>query len=176
MTHVNLGGLSLQHDALTGGFLAPEDLPDPGISPIDFHITNPPDLGTLKESFAIIAEQNEPKVSTDLFERIRTNINKAFDSAREERETLGGKSLDLEKSINEQIDVRESQRAETFGFIDKINTRISDELIKLGDTTKDSGGKPFGFISDFVNNPILLGLGTTGLIVGGIVLILLLKK
>ena len=146
---------------------------DPNVSALEFFIANPPDLGTLKDSFALIAAQNEPKVSTDLFDRIRTNIAQALDTARDERTSIGEFALNIDTSLNKQIAIREAQRAETFDFIRKIEDRISAQLVDLGETTKGESGNPFEFITD---NPLLSGLSVGVLAVGGIVLLLLLRK
>jgi len=175
MTHFGV----IQHSSLTGGLLEGTGTiaPDPNVSPLDFFRLNPPDLGTLKESFNLITQFNEPKVSTDLFDRIRTNIASAFTSAREERTNLGEASVDISNALNRQIAIRESQRAETLGIIDRINERLTQQVTDLGKNLPGGDINPIdGIVKFFTDNPILSGFSLGSLAVGGIVLLLLLRK
>jgi len=168
MTHFGV----IQHSSLTGGFLESFGL-SPEIStksPIDVIKESGFDLGSLKLAFDTIRIQNKPKVSFDLFDRVRENLSGAFQIAGEQRELLGQASVDISKALGEQVTIRETQRAETLGLIGEINKRLSGQVTALGETGK--GLDPLKFLTD---NPLLLGLSAGGIAVGAIVLIILLK-
>jgi len=59
-------------------------------------------------------------------------------------------------------------------FVSSINERLSGQVTSLGESVSQVGdGDPFQFIKD---SPFLSGIGTGGLIVGGIALLLLLRR
>lgn len=99
---------------------------------------------------------------------------------------IGGALNTLSLGLNEQINVRETQRTETnsaiqmlAGSVEEVNARISQQLQQLGQAVSQTaeGGKtninPFAFLTE---NPLFAGIGVGGLAVGGIVLLLLLRR
>jgi len=96
---------------------------------------------------------------------------------------LGEASNNLSTAINEQITIRENQRAtdnEAAQNRQIAQTSINEGFTtSLGDLTKSLGdiGKggfdPIKFLTD---NPIIGGIGIGGLLVGGVVLLVVLKS
>lgn len=92
---------------------------------------------------------------------------------------LGNASVDISKALSEQDSKVQEQFRQLTDFLNSFNERVSGQLIDLGGSVSDASAaatesnNPLGFIFD---NPLLFGLGTGGLVVGGIVLILLLKR
>ena len=98
---------------------------------------------------------------------------------------LGKASIDISTALNNNIQIREDQRAETFGAINgladivgSINERLSKQVTELGQSVTDvskaqDGDNPLSFLT---KNPLLFGLGTGGLIAAGVAAFILLKR
>ena len=94
---------------------------------------------------------------------------------------LGQASVDISKALTEQS----SQVQEQFGSLNQwltdFQAQVSSQLTQLGGSVtdasnaagQDNGSNPLGFLFE---NPLFLGLGVGGLAVGGIALLLLLKR
>jgi len=95
---------------------------------------------------------------------------------------LGEASKDITDALNEQITIRENQRAidqEAFTNQQILQTSINEGFTNaLGDISKgfsDIGKGGFDPIKFFTDNPLIGGIGIGGLLVGGVVLLVLLK-
>lgn len=96
---------------------------------------------------------------------------------------LGEASIDISTALNEQITIRETQRAldqEALNnqqiFTEALNERLSTQVSGIGESLSNigqGGFDPIGFLTD---NPIIGGIGIGGIAVGGIALVLLLKR
>jgi len=99
---------------------------------------------------------------------------------------LGQASLDISAALNEQIVIREDQRAETFGvintlanFIGEINQRLSGQAVDLGAAVQDvsntqAAGDGGGFFDGFslpTFNDIKTPLIIAGLALGALIVI-----
>lgn len=166
--------------SLTGGFLESFGLSPtvPTQSPIEFFRANLPDLGALTQSFATITQAAQPTISAGLFERVRQNISEALQLGRTQRVQLGEAAVDISQALSEQVAIREEQLARTQEAIRNqqiattaINERLSAQVTELGESFK--GFDPIKFFTD---NPVFAGLGIGGLLVGGVVLLLLLRR
>ena len=109
--------------------------------------------------------------------------NSFFDVTRFNLIGLGEASLDISKALNENITIREQQRAidiETVSNqqiqINQLNERLSRQVQELGEALKNIGSGGFDIIKFFTDNPIFAGIGIGGLAVGGVVLFLVLKR
>ena len=97
---------------------------------------------------------------------------------------LGQASVDISSALSEQIAIREQQRVQTneaianqAARIGQINERVSTQLTQLGNSLKNIGsGQGFEPLKFLTDNPLLGGIGVGGLAVGGIVLLLLLRR
>jgi len=95
---------------------------------------------------------------------------------------LGQASQEISSALNQQIQIREQQRAvdqESVRNQQILQTSINEQFTSsLGDLSKSLGdlGKggfdPIGFFTD---NPLIGGIGIGGLLVGGVVLLVLLR-
>ena len=95
---------------------------------------------------------------------------------------LGFASLDISKALNEQVTIRENQLARTQESIRNnqiLQTNVNESFTKtLGDISKslsDIGKGGFDPIKFFTDNPLIGGIGIGGLLVGGVVLLVVLK-
>ena len=96
---------------------------------------------------------------------------------------LGQASIDISTALNEQIAIRERQRIidtqalqNTQLAIGQINERLSTQISELGKSlTGISTGTGFDPIKFFTDNPLIGGIGIGGLLVGGVVLLLVLR-
>jgi len=93
--------------------------------------------------------------------------------------------FDLSKSINEQITIRENQRAADQEQVrnqqiaqTSINEQFTNSLADLSKSLGDigKGGGDFDPIKFFTDNPLIGGIGIGGLAVGAVVLFLLIKR
>ena len=124
-----------------------------------------------------------PSIVPGRTQAIIDNLKKSFfDVTRLNLIGLGEASVDISKALNEQITIREQQRAidvETVSNqqiqINQLNERLSRQVQELGDSLKDIGSGGFDPIKFFTDNPLFLGLGVGGLAVGGVVLFLVLR-
>jgi len=96
---------------------------------------------------------------------------------------LGEASKNITSALNENITIREQQRAidqEAFTNQQILQTSINEGFTNaLGDISKslgDIGKGGFDPIKFFTDNPILGGIGIGGLAVGAVVLLVLLKR
>lgn len=95
---------------------------------------------------------------------------------------LGEASKTISDALNEQIIIREQQRSADNEALQnqaialgQVNERLSSQVTELGKSLGDigSGANPLKFLTD---NPLIGGIGIGGLAVGGIVLLLLLRR
>jgi len=98
---------------------------------------------------------------------------------------LGEASVEISGALTQQINIREQQRAETFGvinvladFIGGIDKRLSGQISELGTTVQtQNAGDPLGdTISFFQDNPFFGGLGSGALLAGAAILGILILK
>ena len=108
--------------------------------------------------------------------------NSFFDVSRLTDIALGEASIDISKALNEQITIREQQRAVDVESvanqqiqINQLNERFSRQLSELGDALKNIGSGGFDPIKFLFDNPIFAGIGIGGLLVGGVILLVVLK-
>jgi len=95
---------------------------------------------------------------------------------------LGQASKDITSALNEQIAIRERQRAETVEaiknqqiFTTAVQEQANNSFKELTQSLKDvgqGGFDPIGFLTD---NPLIGGIGIGGLAVGAVVLLLVLR-
>jgi len=85
-------------------------------------------------------------------------------------------------ALNEQITIRENQRAtdqESVNnlkiFTESVNERLSQQVTQLGKSLGDLSVASFDPIKFFTDNPLIGGIGIGGLLIGGVVLLVLLK-
>jgi len=95
---------------------------------------------------------------------------------------LGQASIDISQALSEQVTIREEQLARTQEAIRNnqiLQTNINEQFTKaFGDLTNTLGNVGqggFDPIKFFTDNPLLGGIGIGGLLVGGVVLLLVLK-
>jgi len=170
--------------ALTGGFLesAGVTAPDPTVSPIEFiksgGQTFSPETKSLITTLKQLPIANKPSVSLDLFDRIRDNISQTFSQIGETTQLLGeqttalGESgLDISAALQGEVQLREQQRQVDIAAQESVFKEIFGRL----DAGEQTGGG-FDIFKFFTDNPLFLGLGAGGLIVGGLALFLLLKR
>jgi len=170
--------------SLTGGFLDPTRVNATGSGSIagqfapfgGINIPSSTELQTFLTSG--IFRLTEPKVSAGLFERVRQNISQALQLGRTQRVELGLASIDISQALSEQVAIREQQLARTQEQIrnqsialGQINERLSRQVTELGQSI---GG--FDPVKFFTDNPIIGGIGIGGLLVGGVVLLILLRR
>jgi len=96
---------------------------------------------------------------------------------------LGEASIDISNALSQQVAIREEQLARTQEAIrnqqiltDSINERLSRQTTQLGESLKDLSTSTFDPIKFFTDNPLIGGIGIGGLVVGGVVLLILLKR
>jgi len=111
---------------------------------------------------------------TSIFDEIRTNIDNLIG--------LGGASLDISSALNEQITIREQQRAIDVEQannqqiqINQLNERLSKQVSELGQAFSNIGSGGFDPIKFFTDNPLIGGIGVGGLAVAGIAIFLVLR-
>lgn len=95
---------------------------------------------------------------------------------------LGQASIDISQALSEQVTIREEQLARTQEAIRNqqlAQNQINEAFTKtFGDITKsigDLGEGGFDPIKFFTDNPLIGGIGIGGLLVGGVVLLVLLR-
>jgi len=95
---------------------------------------------------------------------------------------LGDASKDITDALNEQITIRENQRAADQEAArnrqiaqTSINEAFTNTLADLGKSFSDLGQGGFDPIKFVTDNPLLGGIGIGGLAVGAVVLFLVLK-
>ena len=159
--------------SLTGGFLEGTSGPAPPTA-LETFLTP----GTPGGIFEIQA----PKVTTDSFNRFLTSISSVFTATTQERELLGRASVDISQALSEQVAIREQQRAvdqealrNTQINIEQINERLSQQVVELGQSLTGFSTGGFDPIKFFTDNPLIGGIGLGGLLVGGAVLLLVLR-
>ena len=140
-------------------------------------------LESIKGTTFVTTDVLRPSIIQDSTSIILENLKKSFfDVTRFNLLALGEASLDISQALNENITIREQQRAidvESVANqqiqINQLNERLSKQVQELGDALKDIGSGGFDPIKFFTDNPIFLGLGIGGLAVGGVVLLLVLR-
>lgn len=95
---------------------------------------------------------------------------------------LGQASIDISQALSEQVAIREQQRTKdnealqnTQIALGQINERLSRQVTELGQLfggITATGFDPLKFLTD---NPLIGGIGIGGLLVGGVVLLVLLR-
>ena len=140
-------------------------------------------LESIKGTTFVTTDVLRPSIIQDSTSIILENLKKSFfDVTRFNLLALGEASLDISQALNENITIREQQRAidvESVANqqiqINQLNERLSKQVQELGDALKNIGSGGFDPIKFFTDNPIFLGLGIGGLAVGGVVLLLVLR-
>jgi len=96
---------------------------------------------------------------------------------------LGQASIDISTALNEQITIREEQLARTNEAIrnnqllqNNINEQFTKVFGDIGQSLSDIGKGGFDLIKFFTDNPLIGGIGIGGLLVGGVVLLVVLKS
>ena len=124
-----------------------------------------------------------PSIVSGSTQTIIDNLkNSFFDVTRLKLTGLEEASFDISAALNENITIREDQRAVEQEAvrnqqiqINQLNERLSKQVQELGDALKDIGSGGFDIIKFFTDNPIFAGIGIGGLAVGGVVLLLVLR-
>jgi len=95
---------------------------------------------------------------------------------------LGQASLDISSALNENITIRENQRAidqeranNLQIQLNSANERLSTQVQELGRALQNIGQGSFDPISFLTENPLIGGIGIGGLAVGAVVLLLVLR-
>lgn len=114
------------------------------------------------------------ELPTSIFDTLRTNVANLIG--------LGEASIQISSALNENITIREQQRAiDTEAVrnqqiqINTLNERLSSQLQELGESFSNIGSGDFDPIKFFTDNPLIGGIGIGGLAVGAVVLLLVLK-
>ncbi len=167
------------------------------------HILNPtPFTGSTEQSAAtqrfvaqdqiadVIASGISPTIIQDTINKIAaTSRLLSFDVQTQVQQNLlglGEASIDISQALNEQITIREQQRARDQEALrnqalltESINQRLSQQVTQLGTSLTDlskvsqTGFNPLKFLTD---NPLIGGIGIGGLAVGAVVLLLVLRR
>ena len=123
----------------------------------------------------LLPQLNVPKVTTDLFARVRDNISQTFSEVRDVFELqatqlvgLGEAAVGISGALSEQVAIREEQLARTQEQIRNQQIAIN----AIGEGQAATGFDPLAF---FTENPVLAGISIGGLLVGGVVLLILLR-
>ena len=124
-----------------------------------------------------------PSIVSGSTQTIIDNLkNSFFDVTRLNLIGLGEASLDISSALNEQITIREDQRAVDQEAvrnqqiqINQLNERLSKQVSELGQAFSNLGSGGFDPIKFLFDNPIFAGIGIGGLLVGGVVLFLVIK-
>ena len=137
---------------------------------------------------------NDGSRANSIFQNILSGngIPNSFDEELQNQNlvNLGQSQIDFSTALNENIAIRESQRAETFDAINglaaitgEINKRLSGQVSQLGQSLDDAAnaqGHSVGaglddLVNFFTRNPVALGLGAGGLIAAGVLIFLVIK-
>ena len=140
-------------------------------------------LESIKGTTFVTTDVLRPSIIQDSTSIILENLKKSFfDVTRLKLTGLEEASFDISSALNENITIREDQRAfdqETVRNqqiqINQLNERLSRQVQELGDALKDIGSGGFDIIKFFTDNPIFAGIGIGCLAVGGVVLLLVLR-
>ena len=138
---------------------------------------------SIRDTTFVTTNVLSPSIIQDSTSIILANLkNSFFDLTRLNLIGLGEASIDISTALNEQITIREQQRAidvETVSKqqiqINQLNERLSRQVQELGDALKNIGSGGFDPIKFLFDNPIFAGIGIGGLAVGGVVLLLVLR-
>ena len=140
-------------------------------------------LESLKGTTFVKTDVLSPSIVPGSTQTIIDNLKKSFfDVTRLNLIGLGEASVDISKALNEQITIREQQRAIDVEAvsnqqiqINQLNERLSKQVSELGQALSNLGSGGFDPIKFLFDNPIFAGIGIGGLAVGGVVLLLVLK-
>jgi len=178
MTHFGV----IQDESLTGGFLESVGIipPDPNLSSFEFiksdKLVFSPETKSLINTINQLSIANLPSVSTDLFARVRDNISQTFSQFRDVFELqatqlvgLGEAAVGISGALSEQVAIREEQLART-------QEQIRNQQLAINAITEGRAGAGFDPIKFFTDNPLIGGIGIGGLAVGGIILLILLRR
>jgi len=118
---------------------------------------------------------------SDLFNRnVIQSSQFQFENVQVPLFDLQRQSDTISDALNTNIAIREQQRSEDLISLSKTNDFITNVQGQLNDFKENlkipSQGGSFDPIKFITDNPLLAGIGTGSLIVGGIVLFLLLKR
>ena len=138
---------------------------------------------SIKGTTFVTTDVLSPSIVPGSTQTIIDNLkNQFFDLTRLNLIGLGEASIDISTALNEQITIREQQRAVDLEQasnqqiqINQLNERLSRQVQELGDSLKNIGSGGFDPIKFLTDNPIFAGIGIGGLVVGGVVLFLVLR-
>ena len=138
---------------------------------------------SIKDTTFVSTNVLSPSIVPGSTQTIIDNLkNSFFDLTRLNLIGLGEASIDISTALNEQITIREQQRAIDIEQannqqiqINQLNERFSRQLSELGDALKNIGSGGFDPIKFLFDNPIFAGIGIGGLAVAGVVLLVVLK-
>lgn len=138
---------------------------------------------SIKDTTFVTTNVLSPSIIADSTSIILQNLkNSFFDVTRINLLALGAASEEISFALDEQIIIRERQRAVDIDQannlqiqLNVLNERLSSQVSEIGQSLTKLGesGSPLEFLT---NNPIIAGIGIGGLLVGGIILFVVLKK
>ena len=95
---------------------------------------------------------------------------------------LGEASIDISNALNENIAIRETQRASTnqslqniVDYVNSVNERLSGQVVALGESQGGGAGGEIGGILDKLGGIIGISGLTAGIIIGGIIIFKVIK-
>ena len=125
---------------------------------------------SIKGTTFVTTDVLSPSIVSGSTQTIIDNLkNSFFDVTRFNLIGLGEASLDISKALNENITIREQQRAidvETVSNqqiqINQLNERLSKQVSELGQAFSNLGSGGFDPIKFLFDNPIFAGIGIGG--------------
>ena len=123
----------------------------------------------------LLPQLNVPKVSADLFDRVRDNLSQTFTEIRDVLQLqtgqlvgLGEAAVGISGALSEQVTIREEQLART-------QEQIRNQQIAIEAISEGQAGAAFDPIKFLTDNPLIGGIGIGGLAVGAVILLILLR-
>ena len=123
----------------------------------------------------LLPQLNVPKVSADLFARVRDNISDTFSQFRDVFELqagqlvgLGEAAVGISGALSEQVTIREEQLART-------QEQLRNQQLAINALIEGQAAAGFDPIKFFTDNPLIGGIGIGGLAVGAVILLIALR-